>query len=168
MTHTNRGRLVVDTNGNWRLYTNTIPANATALGTVTRDDHDTGALVRIEATGTYVQVNAGALPRLDGRKVAAALGTAGRPSEMSGAKKVNTYLDAESLAIARRLGNGNVSEGIRKALGREPEFDQFLSDVMTAAGLVTHGKQCKQLGERLGAAVMMLRVHGIKGGQHVD
>ena len=52
--------------------------------------------------------------------------------------------------------------------GREPEFDQFLSDVMTAAGLVTHGKQCKQLGERLGAAVMMLRVHGIKGGQHVD
>lgn len=50
--------------------------------------------------------------------------------------------------------------------GREPEFDQFLSDVMTAAGLVTHGKQCKQLGERLGAAVMKLRVHGIKGGQH--
>ena len=50
--------------------------------------------------------------------------------------------------------------------GWEPEFDQFLSDVMTAAGLVTHGKQCKQLGERLGAAVMKLRVHGIKGGQH--
>lgn len=50
--------------------------------------------------------------------------------------------------------------------GRVPEFDQFLSDVMTAAGLVTHGKQCKQLGERLGAAVMKLRVHGIKGGQH--
>lgn len=51
--------------------------------------------------------------------------------------------------------------------GRGPEFDQFLSDVMTAAGLVTHGKQCKQLGERLGAAVMKLLVHGIKkGGQH--
>ena len=31
-------------------------------------------------------------------------------------KKVNTYLDAESIAIATRLGNGNVSEGIRKAL----------------------------------------------------
>jgi len=44
---------------------------------------------------------------------------------------------------------------------REPELDQFLSDVMTAAGLVTHGKQCKQLGERLGAAVMKLRVHNI-------
>ena len=40
----------------------------------------------------------------------------GRPSEMAGGKKVNTYLDAESVAIATRLGNGNVSEGIRKAL----------------------------------------------------
>lgn len=116
MTQTNRNRLVIDTNGNWRLYTNTIPANSTPLGTVTRDESDTGALVRIEATGIYVQVNAGAIRSLDGRKVAAALGTAGRPSEMSGGKKVNTYLDAESIAIATRLGNGNVSEGIRKAL----------------------------------------------------
>lgn len=47
MTHTNRGRLTVDTNGNWRLYTNTIPVNSTPLGTVTRDESDTGALVRI-------------------------------------------------------------------------------------------------------------------------
>jgi len=121
MTHQNRGRLAVDTNGNWRLYTNTIPANSTPLGTVTRDESDTGALVRIEATGVYVQVNAGAIRSLDGRKVAAALGTAGRPSEMSGGKKVNTYLDAESIAIATRLGNGNVSEGIRKALKQAAE-----------------------------------------------
>ena len=39
----------------------------------------------------------------------------GRPADVGG-KKVNTYLDAESVAIATRLGNGNVSEGIRKAL----------------------------------------------------
>ena len=116
MTHTNRGRLTVNTDGNWRLYTNTIPANSTALGTVTRDEIDTGALVRIETTGTYAQVNAGAMRSLDGRKVAAALGTAGRPAEMSGGKKVNTYLDADSIAIAQRLGSGNVSDGIRKAL----------------------------------------------------
>ena len=56
--------------------------------------------------------------------------------------------------------------GTPQPVAREPELDQFLSDVMTAAGLVTHGKQCKQLGERLGAAVMKLRVHNIpqKGG----
>lgn len=39
----------------------------------------------------------------------------GRPADISG-KKVNTYLDAESITIATRLGKGNVSEGIRKAL----------------------------------------------------
>lgn len=62
--------------------------------------------------------------------------------------------------------NGLIDEvlakwGTPQPVVREPELDQFLSDVMTAAGLVTHGKQCKQLGERLGAAVMKLRVHNI-------
>lgn len=116
MNHDNRGRITVDIDGNWRLYTNAIPAKSTPMGTVTRDESDTGALVRIGATGVYVQVNAGAIRSLDGRKVAAALGTVGRPSEMSGGKRVNAYLDAESIAIATRLGDGNVSEGIRRAL----------------------------------------------------
>lgn len=39
----------------------------------------------------------------------------GRPAEVGG-KRVQVYLDAESLAIASKLGGGNVSEGIRKAL----------------------------------------------------
>lgn len=116
MTHNNRGRLTVDPNGNWRIYTNTIPANATPIGTVTRDIGDTGALARMNATGAYVQVNAGAIRSLDGRKVAAALGTAGRPVEMAGGKRSNIYLDAASREKAERIGNGNVSEGIRIAL----------------------------------------------------
>lgn len=45
----------------------------------------------------------------------------GRPSEMEGGKAVKAYLDAESIAIATRLGNGNVSEGIRKALKQAGE-----------------------------------------------
>ena len=117
--HLNRGRIVVDTNGNWRLYTNSIPAGCTVLGTVTRDGAETGALVQTEA-GIYSMLNASVYRGLEQRKVAAALGieqtTVGRPAEMQGGKKVNTYLDAESIAIATRLGNGNVSEGIRKAL----------------------------------------------------
>ena len=116
MTHDNRGRITVNTDGNWRLYTKTLPENSTPIGTVPRDETDTGALARIETTGAYVQVNASVIRNLDGRKVAAAIGIAGRPSEMSGGKKVNTYLDAESIAIATRLGRGNVSEGIRIAL----------------------------------------------------
>ena len=116
MTNSNHGRLVVEVGDKWRFYTNTIPAGAEVIGTVSRDGMaDIGALVRF-ANGNYVQINAGELRSLDGRKVSAALGTAGRPSEMAGGKKANTYLDAESIAIATRLGNGNVSEGIRKAL----------------------------------------------------
>lgn len=116
MAHDNRGRLTVDTAGKWRLYTGALPAGWTVLGTVTRGDGDTGALVRIEATGVYVQVNAGAARSLDGRKVAAALGVGGRPVELEGGKRVNVYLDTASLQRAAELGDGNVSEGIRRAL----------------------------------------------------
>ncbi len=45
----------------------------------------------------------------------------GRPEEMQGGKRVQVYLDAESLAIAAKLGNGNVSDGIRKALKQAAE-----------------------------------------------
>ena len=38
----------------------------------------------------------------------------------------------------------------------EREFKQFLSDVITAAGLVTHGNKCKDLGRRLGEMSMRL------------
>ena len=118
MTHNNRGRLTVDTNGNWRLYTNTIPANSTPIGTVTRDGIDTGALVRIDATRSYVQVNAGTKRSLDGRKIAAALGISGRQATMTGGGRINVYLDDESAEIAALIGNGNVSKGIRLALKR--------------------------------------------------
>ena len=64
------------------------------------------------------RVNAGVTRSLDGRKVAAALGAFGRPPEMEGGKRVNVYLDAPSLDTAARLGNGNVSDGIRIALAR--------------------------------------------------
>jgi len=35
------------------------------------------------------------------------------------------------------------------------DFTQFLSDVLTAAGLVSHGKQSKGLGKRLSNKVML-------------
>ena len=38
----------------------------------------------------------------------------------------------------------------------EREFKQFMSDLITAAGLVTHGKKCKDLGRRLGEMSMRL------------
>lgn len=74
MGHSNRGRLTVNPDGAWRLYTNTLPEGSNVVGTVTRGESDTGALVLISATGQYVQVNAGSLRSLDQRKVKAALG----------------------------------------------------------------------------------------------
>lgn len=44
----------------------------------------------------------------------------GRPADVGG-KRVQVYLDAESLAIAAKLGDGNASEGIRKALKQAGE-----------------------------------------------
>jgi hypothetical protein len=77
--HPSRSRLTVNPNGNWRLYANTLPAGSTPLGTVTRGIGDTGALVLIEVTGLYVQVNAGAVRLLDQRKVKEALADAAAP-----------------------------------------------------------------------------------------
>lgn len=118
MNHENRSRITVDTAGNWKLYSNTLPTGAEAIGTVTRGSGDTGALIRYIASGQYAQLNAGTIHTLDGRKVAAALGTSGRPAEMDGGKRVQVYLDAESLEIAQSLGDGNVSAGIRMALAQ--------------------------------------------------
>lgn len=41
---------------------------------------------------------------------------AGRPSAMESGKRINVYLDIDSLNIAEKLGDGNVSAGIRRAL----------------------------------------------------
>lgn len=40
----------------------------------------------------------------------------GFQKQMDEGKRVNVYLDAETLAAAKKLGNGNTSEGIRTAL----------------------------------------------------
>ena len=40
----------------------------------------------------------------------------GKPSQMKAGKRYNVYLDHYSITKAKRIGKGNVSEGIRKAL----------------------------------------------------
>ena len=128
MTHNNRSRLAVDLGGKWRLYTNTLPANSRALGTVTSEGYDTGALVLIEATGLYVQVNAGSIRSLPKSKVAAALaevrtgsGGPGRGQGIkaadgaTGLKRTNITIDAASAETLRAFGDGDLSLGIRRA-----------------------------------------------------
>lgn len=49
----------------------------------------------------------------------------GRPFEMKGGKRVNVYLDAESLRTAAKLGDGNISLGIRVALSLKKEKNKI-------------------------------------------
>ncbi len=111
----NHCRLVVDQGGNWRQFVAAVPTDAKVIGVVSHPDLTQGALVRFP-NGNYVQINGETVRQLDGRRVVSALGISGRRPEMSGGRKVNTYLDEDSISIAARLGDGNVSCGIRRAL----------------------------------------------------
>ncbi len=55
------------------------------------------------------------MPKQDAPDTKAERRSVGRPANING-KRVQVYLDEESLKAAQRLGNGNVSEGIRQAL----------------------------------------------------
>lgn len=128
MINSTHGRLTVALGGGWRLYTTTLPAGSRAIGTVTRDGHDTGALV-LMASGSYAQCNAGSIRILDQRAVAAAVtaarsGSHGGPGRGQGIKaadgainlkRVNVSLDDASIDALRHLGDGRLSLGIRRA-----------------------------------------------------
>lgn len=45
-------------------------------------------------------------------------GQAGRPAELEGGVRKNVFLDAASIAKAKKIGKGNLSVGIRIALSR--------------------------------------------------
>ena len=73
-----RMKIRVRTNASPHIYwgPGPLPAGAEFCGTVTRDGHDTGALIRM-GTGVYVQGNAGAIRSLPQRDVERSLATAG-------------------------------------------------------------------------------------------
>lgn len=134
MPHSSRGRLAVDTGGAWRTYwgNSPLPPGAQALGTVTRGEGDTGALIRTGA-GLYVQGNARVLRSLDQRKIEAALEQAqpghggfrpgsGRRAEdgTCGMVRKNVTLDEASIDRLRTLGGGDLSLGIRRAAATLP------------------------------------------------
>lgn len=114
-----RARLTINTDGDWHRYNYFIPEYCTPLGTVSVGDVS-GILVH-QRDGLYCMIHADGCAKLDQRKAKAALGisnNAGRTAELTEGRRVNVYLDADSLERASELGNGNVSEGIRIALQR--------------------------------------------------
>lgn len=90
-------------------------------------------------------------------------------AQVAAEKKAMRELEAQVAAV----GSGGV-EPLRKReclhqiqepdhfrgatkMARAVLTNAFLADVMTAAGLVSHGKQCKALGKRMAAEAMRLR-----------
>lgn len=121
----NRGRYVVDSNGNWKLYTRAAPGVCEMLGTITRDGGEMGALVRTEA-GIYSMLNDRVFRALDQQKVKAALGLVGThggarrtPQDADGPVSRSNYsLDDFTREAARDAdraagGKGDVSRGLR-------------------------------------------------------
>lgn len=112
-------RMIVDTAGDWSQYTSlpdTNPDKYEAIGVVT-DGQDTGALIRGRSRNRPYLLAIGDMTRpVDGRTVAAALGKAGRPKKGDGGKECRVVLYPRHIATAEKLGGGNLSEGVRKAL----------------------------------------------------
>ena len=71
MTHTNRGRVIVDPAGPWRLYVRAPPDGMRILGTVQRGQ-TIGALC-VDSMGLYWSAHGRTLDRLVDRTLAAAL-----------------------------------------------------------------------------------------------
>jgi hypothetical protein len=122
-------KITVELGGNWRWYTNRIPQRSKALGTVRRADGDVGALVRIEGTGRYVQVNAGVIRALPQHIIHRALeegrrgqqggpGRGGGKVALDGAvnlQRKQVTLDPETIEILSQFGDGELSLGIRRS-----------------------------------------------------
>jgi hypothetical protein len=49
----------------------------------------------------------------------------GRPQELAEGKRVNVYLDAETLSRAKEIGHGNLSEGLRKAIKNYEDWAMY-------------------------------------------
>ena len=77
IAHTNRGRLSVDLDADWRVYSSRVPPTARVLCVVDRGG-DKGVLVVFPCTGKYAQINAGAVRYLPHTKAIAALREAER------------------------------------------------------------------------------------------
>jgi len=69
-----RIKMRISKNGKWQIYWGYInlPQGAKAIGTITRDNNQTGALIQL-ASGIYVQGNAGAIRTLDQTEVKIAI-----------------------------------------------------------------------------------------------
>lgn len=74
-----------------------------------------GLLIRKSGQGRYrpyYMLSHGELYKLNGNKIGGVLGTKGRPKNLEGMRMTLT-LDQKTIDKAKKLGNGNISAGLR-------------------------------------------------------
>lgn len=98
-----------------------IPKNWLLIGTIVLRNRKYPLLERaVTGLPKYCALVDGGLERVDGRWVALAKGTLGRPKNvhigLKAPRSSGVVLDERCRAIAERLGDGVVSAGVRRAL----------------------------------------------------
>lgn len=106
----------VDRNGDWGKFSIVLPLNSQAIGTVTWEDGASAALIRFNATGGYAAIKEKNIFFLSRSAVEKQFMPVGRPKYLNNGRKIQVYLDEESLSCATKLGKGNISAGVRTAL----------------------------------------------------
>lgn len=109
-------KFTVDKNGAWEKFAINIPINSQAIGTVTWEDGASAALIRFNKTGGYAAIKEKNILPLSRIAVEKQFMPVGRPKYLNNGRKIQVYLDEESLTFATKLGMGNISAGVRAAL----------------------------------------------------
>ena len=109
-------KFTVDKNGAWEKFTTELPRYSQAIGTVTWEDGASAALIRFNATGGYAAIKEKNILPLSRIAVEKQFMPVGRPKYLNNGRKIQVYLDEESLLFATKLGSGNISAGVRAAL----------------------------------------------------
>lgn len=109
-------KFTVDKNGAWEKFAINLPINSQAIGTVTWEDGAPAALIRFNKTGGYAAIKEKNILPLSRIAVEKQFMPVGRPKYLNNGRKIQVYLDEESLTFATKLGMGNISAGVRAAL----------------------------------------------------
>jgi hypothetical protein len=113
-------RLTVDTGGNWKAHTDTVPKGCEVLGTVTLGASDTGALVRLADSRNFVRVNAGKVAMLNQRQVITALQMAERENYAPEMVSVDEWERSQPPRIEDSQHRTGSAGGITRAASLQP------------------------------------------------
>ena len=95
-----------------------VPSGFVSLGTHIRSDNVHGALLKSSDGSLWFTTRQGST-RVDGRNIK-------KSTKPSRGSAFTVYLNSDTVETARAIGNGNLSAGIRKAVGAFAQLPDFM------------------------------------------